>query len=45
MLIKRDEESFIPHGDVSFRQGDIIHLFGNEIAMEDARDKFEKTKD
>ncbi len=45
MLIKRGEESFIPHGDVNFRIGDVIHLFGNEIAVEDARDKFVKTKD
>ncbi len=37
MLIKRGEESFIPHGDVAFRLGDIVHIFGSDNALEAAR--------
>ena len=37
MLIKRGEKSFIPHGDVAFRLGDIVHIFGSDNALEAAR--------
>jgi len=41
MLIKRDGQSFIPHGDIAFRQGDMIHIFGTDNALEAAREVLE----
>ncbi len=41
MLIKRNEEMHIPHGNTFFRIGDKVTVFGNTPALEDFRRKFE----
>ena len=39
MIIKRGNESYIPHGDTYIRKGDILHVFGTATALEDTRKK------
>ena len=39
MIIKRGDESYIPHGETYLRKGDILHVFGTETALEDTRKK------
>ena len=39
MIVKRGNESFIPHGESYLRIGDILHVFGTETALEDTRKK------
>ncbi len=39
MMVKRGNESYIPHGETFFRVGDIVHIFGTDSALEDARRK------
>ncbi len=41
MIIKRGNESYIPHGDTYIRKGDILHVFGTTTALEDTRKKAE----
>jgi Kef-type K+ transport system membrane component KefB len=41
MLIKRGTQSFIPRGDIAFRMGDKIHIFGTDNALEAAREILE----
>jgi len=37
MMVKRGNNSYIPHGETFFRLGDIIHVFGTDSALEDTR--------
>jgi len=39
MIIKRGNESYIPHGETYLRIGDILHVFGTDTALEDTRKK------
>ncbi|RLD90230.1 MAG: hypothetical protein DRJ09_04835 [Bacteroidetes bacterium] len=39
MIIKRGNESYIPHGETYLRTGDILHVFGTDTALEDTRKK------
>ncbi len=39
MIIKRGNESYIPHGDTYIRKGDVLHVFGTATALEDTRKK------
>ncbi len=39
MMITRDKSSFIPHGETYLRQGDLLHVFGTQTALEDVRKK------
>ncbi len=39
MIIKRGNESYIPHGETYLRKGDILHVFGTDTALEDTRKK------
>lgn len=39
MIIKRGNESYIPHGETYLRAGDILHVFGTDTALEDTRKK------
>jgi len=39
MIIKRGNESYIPHGETYLRKGDILHVFGTATALEDTRKK------
>jgi len=39
MIIKRGNESYIPHGETYLRSGDILHVFGTDTALEDTRKK------
>ncbi len=39
MMIKRGNETFIPHGETYFQLGDILHVFGTQTALEDTRRK------
>ncbi len=39
MIVKRGNESFIPHGESYLRTGDVLHVFGTETALEDTRKK------
>jgi len=39
MIIKRGNESYIPHGETYLRNGDILHVFGTDTALEDTRKK------
>jgi Kef-type K+ transport system membrane component KefB len=41
MLIRRNDEMHIPHGNTYFRIGDVVTVFGNGAALEDFRTKFE----
>jgi len=40
-MVKRGNESFIPHGESFLRVGDVLHVFGTETALEDTRKKME----
>lgn len=40
VLLKRNTEMFVPHGDTHLLLGDIITVIGNEEALKDFRDKF-----
>ena len=40
MLIRRGENSSIPHGDSTFRIGDVVTVLGSELALDDFRNKF-----
>jgi len=37
MMIKRDNNYFIPHGETYFNLGDILHVFGTDTALADTR--------
>ena len=39
MIIKRGNDSYIPHGETYLRKGDILHVFGTDTALEDTRKK------
>jgi len=39
MMVKRGNNSFIPHGETFFRLGDVVHVFGTDSALEDSRSK------
>ncbi len=39
MIVKRGNESYIPHGETYLRLGDILHVFGTNTALEDTRKK------
>ncbi len=39
MIIKRGNNSYIPHGETYLRKGDILHVFGTDTALEDTRKK------
>jgi len=39
MIVKRGNESYIPHGETYLRMGDILHVFGTDTALEDTRKK------
>jgi len=41
MIVKRGNESYIPHGDTYIRKGDVLHVFGTATALEDTRKKAE----
>ncbi len=41
MMITRDRSSFIPHGETYLRQGDLLHIFGTQTALEDVRKKMQ----
>ncbi len=41
MMITRDKTSFIPHGETYLRQGDLLHIFGTQTALEDVRKKIQ----
>jgi Trk K+ transport system NAD-binding subunit len=38
MMVKRGNISYIPHGETYFRLGDIVHIFGTDSALENARE-------
>ncbi len=38
MMVKRGNTSYIPHGETYFRLGDIVHIFGTDSALENARE-------
>jgi Kef-type K+ transport system membrane component KefB len=42
MMIKRANESYIPHGETYLRLGDVVHIFGTDTALENARKKLSK---
>jgi Kef-type K+ transport system membrane component KefB/Trk K+ transport system NAD-binding subunit len=37
MMVKRGNETFIPHGETYFQLGDILHVFGTQTALDDTR--------
>ncbi len=39
MMIKRNDTLYIPHGETIFQLGDVLHVFGTDIALEDTRRK------
>ncbi len=42
MIIKRGNESYIPHGETFLRKGDVLHVFGTATALDDTRKKVGK---
>lgn len=41
ILIRRNNDIFVPHGDTNLLVGDILTIFGTNAAMEDYRVKFQ----
>jgi CPA2 family monovalent cation:H+ antiporter-2/trk system potassium uptake protein TrkA len=41
MMVKRDNNFFIPHGETYFRTGDILQVFGTDTALQNTREKME----
>ncbi|MFK7921259.1 MAG: monovalent cation:proton antiporter family protein [Bacteroidia bacterium] len=41
MVIRRQDQDLIPHGDTRFKTGDIATVIGNDAALEDFRKKLE----
>lgn len=39
MMIKREGNMYVPHGDTYLRLGDIVNVFGTNVAIEDYREK------
>ena len=39
MMVKRGNNYFIPHGETYFRNGDVLHVFGTDTALQDTREK------
>lgn len=40
ILIRRDQEMIIPHGNTYLKDGDVITLFGTDTAIESIKEKF-----
>lgn len=41
IMVKRENNFFIPHGDTYFKKGDVLLVFGTQTAFEDTRYKVE----
>jgi Kef-type K+ transport system membrane component KefB/Trk K+ transport system NAD-binding subunit len=41
IMVKRENNFFIPHGDTYFKRGDVLLVFGTQTAFEDTRYKVE----
>ena len=41
MMVKRDNNFSIPHGETYFRIGDILQVFGTDTALQNTREKME----
>lgn len=37
MMITRDKNSFIPHGETYLQTGDLLHIFGTQTALQETR--------
>lgn len=42
MMVKRNDNMYIPHGETYLRLGDVINVFGTTTALEDYRDMLRK---